>query len=108
MSDGGARAVAWRVLNRVERDRAFADLALHAELRETRLDRRDRALATELVYGTLRMRGRIDALLELCLDPGHRHPETRVLNLLRLGAYQILFLSRIHAGAAVNESVEDV
>ena len=63
-----ARGVAWHVLERVERDRAFAELALHAALRDSDLERRDRALATELCYGTLRLRGRLDAALAQSLN----------------------------------------
>jgi 16S rRNA (cytosine967-C5)-methyltransferase len=94
------------VLVRVERDRAFADLLLHAELRRADLDRRDRALATELTYGTLRLRGRIDFVLQHVLDRDLAKTDVRVRNLLRLGAYQILFSSGIRDAAAVSESVE--
>jgi 16S rRNA (cytosine967-C5)-methyltransferase len=101
-----ARAIAWQVLMRVERDRAFADLALHAALRNSELERRERALATELSYGTLRLRGRIDAVLRQCLDRDLAKLEPGVRNLLRLGTYQILCLSRIRNAAAVSETVE--
>ena len=94
------------MLNRVDRDGAFADLTLHAELRASKLGRRDRALATELAYGTLRLRGRIDALIAQCLNPDRRRPEPRVRNLLRLGAYQILYTSGIRDAAAISETVE--
>ena len=94
------------MLLRVERDRAFADLALHAELRASDLPRRDRALATELSYGTLRLRGRIDALLDACIEGGLGRSQPAVRNLLRLGTYQILALSRIRNAAAVDETVE--
>ncbi|MFQ5514997.1 MAG: 16S rRNA (cytosine(967)-C(5))-methyltransferase RsmB [Myxococcota bacterium] len=101
-----AREIAWSVLNRVDRDRAFADLALNAELRASRLEARERALATELTYGTLRLRGRLDALLAQCIDEARRRPDLRVRNLLRLGAYQILRMSRIPDSAAVSETVD--
>jgi 16S rRNA (cytosine967-C5)-methyltransferase len=55
-----ARLIAARVLERVERARAFADLTLQAAFSRSPLGARDRAFATELVYGTLRWRGRID------------------------------------------------
>jgi 16S rRNA (cytosine967-C5)-methyltransferase len=105
MSDN-ARAVAWSVLERVERDRAFADLALHAELRARELARRDRAFATELVYGTLRLRGRIDAALEQVLERPLRKLEPPLRQLVRLGAYQLLCLPGARAAAAVDESVK--
>ncbi len=94
------------MLVRVERDRAWADLALHAALAEVELARRDRALTTELAYGTLRQRGRIDASLAQVLDRPLTSAEIGVRNLLRLGAYQILFLSRVRPETAVDESVK--
>jgi len=100
-----ARLVAARVLDRVESARAYADLALHGALRDERLSVRDRAFATELVYGTLRWRGRLDFALRACCDRPLEQLEPAVLTLLRLGAYQLLFLHSVPARAAVDESV---
>lgn len=100
-----ARLVAVRVLERVERGGAYADLALHAALRGDELGPRDRALATELVYGTLRWRGRLDWMLNAMLDRGFAGLEPLVATLLRVGAYQIVFGERIPARAAVDQSV---
>lgn len=91
---------------RVERDAAFADLTLHAALRRGTLGRRDRALATELVYGTLRLRGRIDYVLERVLERDLDKTGIGVRNLLRLGTYQLLFTGGIRPAAAVSEAVE--
>ncbi len=99
-----ARLVAARVLDRVESARAYADLALHAALNDDRLAARDRAFATELVYGTLRWRGRLDYALTTCCDRPLPLLEPAVLTLLRLGAYQLLFLD-VPPRAAVDESV---
>jgi len=100
-----ARAVAMRVLERVETDGAFADLALDAELRRRALPVRDVALATELILGTLRWQRYLDWILAPhsrrrlpALDP-------RVRVLLRLTAYQLAFLQRVPAFAAVNDAV---
>jgi len=100
------RAVAFDVLRSVEEREAYADRALDAALeRLPGLDPRDRGLATELVYGVLRRRGALD----LCLKPHLRRPLERLdpelLCILRLGAYQILFLDRVPDHAAVNEAV---
>ncbi|MFA5515146.1 MAG: 16S rRNA (cytosine(967)-C(5))-methyltransferase RsmB [Desulfuromonadales bacterium] len=86
---------------------AFADLALDAALSANPdLDPRDRGLATELIYGILRQRGRLDfALRRFCRQPLAK-VEPRVLWLLRLGAYQILQLDRIPDRAAVHATVE--
>jgi 16S rRNA (cytosine967-C5)-methyltransferase len=100
-----ARAVAARVLERVESDAAFADLALDAELARRTIPPRDIALATELIYGTLRWQRYLDWILAphskrrlAALDP-------RVRVLLRLTAYQLAFLARVPAFAAVNDAV---
>jgi 16S rRNA (cytosine967-C5)-methyltransferase len=100
-----ARGVAWFVLERVDRDRAFAEIVLHGALPESQLDRRDRALATELSYGCLRLRGRMDAALAQCLDRPLRRIESEIRNLLRLGAYQLLCMDSIPDAAVVHETV---
>jgi len=100
-----ARLLAARVLERVERARAYADLTLQAALARSPLGARDRAFATELVYGTLRWRGRLDYLLERVLDRERTALEPGVLTLLRLGAYQILFCDGVPHSAAVDQTV---
>jgi 16S rRNA (cytosine967-C5)-methyltransferase len=100
-----ARRVAAGVLERVGHGGAYADLALHAALEREPLATRDRALATELVYGTLRWRGRLDFALAHVLARPLDTLEPRVADLLRLGAYQLLFCDRVPAAAAVSESV---
>ncbi len=100
------RLLAFEVLTRVE-EGAFSDLALDATLsRRPDMDRRDRGLATELVYGVLRCRGRLDfALSAFCKQPLEKI-EASVLQILRIGAYQLLHLDRIPDRAAVHETVE--
>lgn len=101
------RALALRALEALERREGFADAVLdgffsrHPELRA-----RDRALASHLVYGVLRWRNRLDAHLARAAarPPERMHP--RLLQILRLGAYQLLFLDRIPPRAAVGETVE--
>jgi len=100
-----ARLLALRVLERVERTGAYADLALGAALGRSQLASADRALATELVYGTLRWRGRLDHLLSHVLDRELAKLEPGVAAALRLGAYQIAFTDRIPDRAAVDETV---
>lgn len=100
------RKLALDVLLRVEGG-AFSDLALDAALeRASDLDPRDRALATELVYGILRQRGRLDFALSKVSRPPLFRLEPKVLWLARLGAYQMLQLDRIPEHAAVHATVE--
>lgn len=70
------------------------------------LDVRDRAWAQELVYGTLRLRGRLDALLDPLVRNGIVSLEPVVLDVLRLGAYQLFEMDSVPPYAAVSQSVE--
>ena len=102
-----ARDIAIGVLERVETDGAYAAAALDGELdRNPALDARDRALATELVYGVLRTRGALLRRIEMHARRGVSDPYTR--EALLVGAYQLLCLDRIPARAAVNEAVSSV
>lgn len=101
-----ARRAAFEILQRVELG-AYSDRALDTVLNRNRgTDPRDRALLTELVYGILRLRGRLDfALIQVSRQPFHKL-EPAAQQLLRIGAYQLLELERIPVRAAVNETVE--
>ena len=102
-----ARELARQVLLRVETDGAYASRALGAALdRASELSQAERGLATELVYGVLRRRARLDRALDAVSERGLADLDPEIRNLLRVGAYQILFLDRIPAYAAVNETVE--
>ncbi|HEX5099155.1 MAG TPA: transcription antitermination factor NusB [Polyangiaceae bacterium] len=102
-----ARVLAVRVLERVERDGAYAAAALDAELdRHPQLDARDRGLTSELVYGVLRTRG---ALTERLLAHAPRGiADALVRRHLEVAAYQILLLDRVPAFAAVDEAIGDL
>jgi len=80
------------------------DLLLDRRLRSPHLKLPDRALTTELVYGVLRRRAYLDWVVGL-FSSRVRRQSVKLKNLLRLGAYQLLFLDRVPASAAVNESV---
>jgi 16S rRNA (cytosine967-C5)-methyltransferase len=97
------RDVARRVLERIERDGAWATPTLDGELARSGLDDRDRRLASELVYGVLRHRSRLDRALAAHAELKRTPP--RVLIALRLAAYQLLFLDRVPAYAAVDDAV---
>ncbi len=94
------------ILHAVETRRAFADILLDRALQASDLSAADRALATEIVYGTLRWRGRIDWTLGLLTRQPLEDMDVYLRNVLRLTMYQIMFLDRVPAYAAVNEAVE--
>jgi 16S rRNA (cytosine967-C5)-methyltransferase len=99
-----ARSIALESLVRIESEGGYANLVLASALADTALDARDRALVTELVYGTTRMRRACDWLIDrFLLDD----LEPRVRSALRMGAYQITYL-RIPAHAAVSATVDVV
>lgn len=102
---GNPRALALEALVRVERG-GRSDRVLDELLRATEMDPRDRRLATELVYGVLRRRSSLDR----CLRPSCSRPlaevEPAVRAALRLGVYQLGYLDRVPAHAAVDATVE--
>ena len=100
-----ARRLALEVLTQVEEQQAYASLLLDARLQRARLSDKERALATELSYGVLRWQGRLDYLLAAITDRPWERVDPMLRRLLRLGAYQLLFLTRVPAYAAVNETV---
>ncbi|MGX7679576.1 RsmB/NOP family class I SAM-dependent RNA methyltransferase [Jatrophihabitans sp. DSM 45814] len=100
-----ARLVAFHTLTAVEEDEAYANLVLPHLVSDAGLSGRDAALATELGYGTLRATGTIDEVLRICSTRPLRDIEIGVLNVLRLGAYQLL-KTRIPSHAAVATSVD--
>lgn len=100
-SPPSSRAVALDVLDRIEADDAYANLALGHALQSSGLSERDRRFVTDLVYGTLRMRRACDFVVSRFLD---RRPSRRTMNALRLGAYQLIYAG-VPAHAAVAETV---
>src|SRR3954454_13207597 len=101
----GARLTAYDVLDGVSTRAAYANLLLPQLLRERQLDERDAAFATQLAYGTLRAQGTLDAILAGLVSRPLGELDPRVLDLLRLGAYQLIDL-RVPSHAAVDTTVD--
>lgn len=99
-----ARTAAFDVLREVDESDAYANLVLPPLLRERRIHGRDAGFATELTYGTLRLRGRYDAILATCVDRPLPGLDPALLDVLRLGAHQVLGM-RVPVHAAVSETV---
>src|SRR5436190_1656775 len=100
-----ARAAAFEILLRIETTDAYASELLHSS-RFEKFSSADHGLLTELVMGALRWRGVLDSEIATHSSQSLARLDTEVLTALRLGAYQLLFLDRIPAHAAVHDSVE--
>jgi 16S rRNA (cytosine967-C5)-methyltransferase len=105
MSVSPARAAAYEILLRVERESSYASDLLHAPSRGELSDR-DHALATELVLGVLRWRSRLDEELAPASSRPLSRVDVEILVALRMGLYQLRCLDRIPERAALYESVE--
>lgn len=102
-----ARAIAMHILMQVAQRGSFPDVLLDIYFKEhPKLDSRDRALVTELVYGVLRWQGRLDWIIDQQIKIKPDKVDFTVRLILRLAVYQLLFLDRIPAAAAVHEAVE--
>lgn len=99
-----ARTAAYRTIRRVFEQEAYADRALRGELES--LSARDRALATNLVYGTVQRQATLDHVIARLSSRPPEKLDPPVLAALRLGLYGLLFLDRTAVHATVNDSVE--
>jgi len=100
------RRLAWTILQQVAGSADFIDIILDRAFSQApELSSRDRAYISETVLGTLRWQGRLDAFIQQALKSREKKLDSRLIQLLRLGAYQLLFLDRVPDSAAVNESV---
>src|ERR1700674_4725234 len=99
-----ARRCAFAVLRRVFERGAYADQALHAE--SAALDPRDRALAMRLSYGAVQRKATLDHLIERLAARPTERLDPPVLAALRLGLYELLYLSGAPDYAVVGEAVE--
>jgi 16S rRNA (cytosine967-C5)-methyltransferase len=100
-----ARAAAFDILLRIDEQDAYASELLHAA-KYKRLSSADRALMTELVMGVLRWRSVLDNAISQASSQKIHKLDREVLTALRMAAYQLSWLERIPARAAIHESVE--
>lgn len=101
-----ARIEAAKILTHIEKDKSYSVLAVSELIRGINFDdERDKSFCVSLVYGVLERKITIDFNISLYLNSGIRKLKGNVLNILRVGAYQILFTKKIPVSAAVNEAV---
>ena len=101
-----AREVALLTLHTCERQGGWSDAVLKKQLAQAGLDRRDAALATQICFGVQQNRLLLDYYLSRFSNVPLKRMESKVVQALRIGLYQMLFLSRIPHSAAVNCAVE--
>lgn len=101
--DGNVRDAALTILLAVDKNQAYSNLLLHQTIEKYKLDVKDRGLLTEITYGTLQHKLTLDYYLEPFI---RGKVDLWVRWLLRMSLYQMQYLSRIPAHAAVNEAVE--
>jgi 16S rRNA (cytosine967-C5)-methyltransferase len=105
INDQNARLIAVRILTRVEKEGAYANLLLRSQLSGL-IQSRDRNLATALVNGVLKNKLTLDYALRKHLNKPMSTLPQEVRAVLRTGVFQILFMDRVPMPAAVNESVD--
>jgi 16S rRNA (cytosine967-C5)-methyltransferase len=104
--NGGAREVAFQVVRDVfGPELRAAQAAFDVRARRAQLDARDRAFAAELAYGSIKQRRLIDWLLTPYVGARGKALPPTIADVLRLGAYQVRFMSGVDAHAAVSETV---
>ena len=101
-----ARTTALSALIAARRQGAWSDGILKEYTKRDCLDRRDAALASQLTYGVMQNRMLLDFYLSQVVTLSLSKLQPAMLDILRLGAYQIVFLDKIPDSAAVNEAVE--
>ena len=99
------RTVAFQILQKVEQDGAYSNLALNHAIRENKLGGVDSAFVSALVYGVLERAVTLDYIIKQYSKIPLRKIEAKTKLILRMGIYQLLFMDKVPDSAAVNESV---
>lgn len=105
MKCDAARETALKILYEINEKGAYSNIALNKHFSAHDLSDRDRAFITELVYGVVKWKLTLDRTVAACSEIRMEKLSPWIKNILRLGTYQLLYLTRVPASAAVNESV---
>lgn len=104
-SNINAREIALKILYKIDKENAYSNIVLDSVLSGYNLDARDKAFIAQLVYGTITYKITIDYIISKHSKIKIKKISDWILNILRLGVYQIIFLDKIPKRAVVNESV---
>lgn len=100
-----ARQTAFSILLKIEKDKAYSNIALDSAVKGCSLDSTDCAFISRLVYGVTERKITLDYIISQFLNQPLKKLKTEVLVILRIGTYEILFMDKIPVSASVNESV---
>lgn len=101
-----SRELAINILYKIENAESYSNIEIDKEFTKTDMDPLDKALASELVYGVITWKITLDAIIKRYSSIKINKISDWILNILRIGIYQIVFLDKIPVSAAVNESVK--
>ena len=101
-----ARQIAFEILLKIEKDKAYSNLAIDSAVKAFSPDSTDCAFISRLVYGVTERKITLDYIISGCLSQSINKLKKEVLVVLRLGVYQLVFSDKIPPSAAVNESVK--
>lgn len=101
-----ARQIAFNALSKIQKDNSYSNIALDSFLSKSELDTRDKSFVSALFYGVIERQITLDYNISLYLSKPLKKLKPEVLTLLRLGAYQLLFMEKVPASAAVNETIK--
>lgn len=100
------RRLAMKALVDINRDKKYANIVLPHYIMQEKLEDLDRRFFTELVYGVVRRQNYLDAIIEHLTKKPVKKVSSLVLEILRLGIYQLIYMDKVPSSAAVNESVK--
>lgn len=100
------RQIAFEALNKIEKEGAYSNIALDLLLSKNLADTRDRSFVSNLFYGVTERKLTLDYQIKLYTDRPLNKMKKEVLTVIRMGAYQLLFMDKVPSSAAVNESVK--
>ena len=102
-----AREIALKILYKMEKENAYSNIVLNEEIKnnEKNLNSKDIGLISQIIYGTTSWKLTIDEIIKKHSNIKIKKISAWILNILRMGIYQIIFLDKIPKSAAVNESV---
>lgn len=103
---GNPRQIAYEALVRLNKESSYSNITLDHILSKSELDTRDKSFVSALFYGVIERKLTIDYNLSLYLSKPLKKLKPEVLSVLRLGAYQLLYMDKIPHSAAVNESIK--